>query len=97
MTWIYTYYAQYSSSIYLDSVAALALNPNNDTLVAYLTRYEWTLDGSRYRCFFKVDPSTGVIIGNSVCPDLGEFSLFNLGRSLNMDNYGQVYAGFYLH
>ena len=39
MTWIYTYYALYSSDKYIDSVAALALNPSYDTLVAYLTRY----------------------------------------------------------
>ena len=46
MSWIYTYYAYYNSYRLLDSVAALALNPDGDVLVAYITRSEYTLDGS---------------------------------------------------
>ena len=60
MNWIYTYYAYESDeNKLLDSVAALAMNPNGDSLVAYLTPYLWTIDGSSYRCFFRVDPTDG--------------------------------------
>ena len=53
-----------------------------------------------YRCLFKVDPETGIVIGNTVCPGLwGDYSYFLLlnENSLRVDNYGQVYATFQLH
>ena len=57
MSWIYTYFAYDSASgYYIESVAALALNPDQDKLVAYLTGYGYTLIGDFLRCFFRVDP-----------------------------------------
>ena len=47
VTWIYSYYAYFSDDgAQLDSVAALALNPSGDTLVAYMTEYSVTVWGS---------------------------------------------------
>ena len=95
MSWIYTYYAYDSvTGFYIDSVAALALNPDQDKLVAYLTGYGYTLGGDAVRCFVRVDPSTGVVKGNIVCPSFGNGDPFVLGRSIQMDDYGYLYAGF---
>ena len=41
-----------------------------------------------------MDPFTGVVKGNTVCPEFGIGWYFALGRSIQMDNYGYVYAGF---